>query len=196
MKYFVAHLLSGEVAQYHHKLTRELSERFRTVPIHEKVAPHITVKIPFEANDYEIAQVAERLALFTEQHQSEPLLFEGFGRFGFKTAYVDVVKSHRSVQLVRSCVADLNQFSWMQQVHHEGNKLHASVARFMKYKQFRRVWRYLKTEQPHFKERLDSLAILKKEPGQKAWSVHKEFALKLPEEQVAQHAFAVPAVSS
>ena len=96
---------------------------------------------------------------------------------------MNVVKSRGAVLLVRDCISDLNTLSWMQQVTHEGNKLHASVARFMKYRQFRRVWRHLKNEHPHYKERLDSIAILKKQHGQRAWSMHKEFDLYVPESQ-------------
>jgi len=180
MKYFVAHLLSGDVAQYHTTLTQELSHRFRATPIHEKVAPHITVKIPFEANEYELLQVEHVLAHFTSTRHAPPMTLEGFGRFGFKTVYLDVVKSHEAVHMVRDCVNELNQLKWMQQVHHEGNKLHASVARFLTYKQFRRIWREVKHERPHFKERLDSLAILKKPHGEKKWHVHRNFNFATP----------------
>lgn len=178
MKYFIAHLLKGDAAKYHRALTHELSSAFHTAPLHEKVAPHITVKIPFEANDYEIAQVESRLRDFTRRIPAPHYTLQGFGRFGHKTVYLDVVKSRDAVLMVRDCVRDLNELPWMQQVHHEGNKLHASVARFMTYKQFRRVWRHVKTERPHYKAHLDSLAILKKEAGDKMWHVHREFAFE------------------
>lgn len=185
-KYFVAHLLSGEVASYHRTLTRELAERYQVTALHKKVDPHVTIKIPFYANSYEIAQVEEVLHRFSETTEPTPLTFDRFGRFGFKTVYLDVVKSQRAVELVRSCVAELNTLPWMQRIPHEGNKLHASVARFMTYKQFRRVWRHVKTEPAHFKHQFGSIAILKKDASQNMWNVHRTFALALTSPIVAE----------
>jgi len=192
MKYFVAHLLEGEVAEYHRELTLELSRSFNTYPIHEKVSPHITVKIPFEANGYEIARVEDTLERFAEAHAPEPMIMEGFGRFGFKTIYLDVVKSRAAANVVRECVEELNALEWMQRVRHEGNKLHVSVARFLTYTQFKRVWRNLKHERPRFKHTLDSLVILRKEAGARTWSVHREFSLTAP----AMSREAIPVSSS
>jgi len=175
MKYFIAHLLQGDVAEYHTNLTKILSERYHTTALHKKVQSHLTVKIPFEANSYELAQVENRLELFASKAHAVPLTFERFGRFGFKTVYLDVVKSNLAVELVRSCVSDMNAFPWMQRVTHEGNKLHASVARFMTYKQFRRVWRHVKNEPAYFKTTLGSLALLKKETPHVPWVLHREF---------------------
>lgn len=177
MKYFVAHLLSGDAAEYHRAVTGELSERFKNTPLHEKVAPHITIKIPFEANAYEVVALEEALARFAASRKPEPVRLEGFGRFGFRTVYLDVVKSHGAVTMVRDCVAELNRFAWMQRVDHEGNKLHASVARFLTYKKFRKVWRHLKDERPSFTGTLDTFTMLKKEEGARIWQVHRTFTL-------------------
>lgn len=177
MKYSVVHLLSGDAARYHRTLTGELSARFKIAPLHERVAPHITAKPPFEANDYEIQQVEECLRKFTASRSSEALALKGFGRFGFKTAYLNVVKSRRAVELVRECISSLNKLSWMSPIDREGHKLHTSVARYMNYRQFRRVWRFLRTKRPCFATHLDSLAILKKERTNRAWTVYREFEL-------------------
>lgn len=176
-KYFVAHLLKGDAYWYHRCLTQALSERFPIVPVHEKAPPHITVKIPFEATSTELAGVEHLLQHFSEQYSKQTLTLGGFGRFGRRTIYLDAQHSEGSVALVRACVETLNELPWIQTVPHEGNKLHASVARFLKPKQFRRIWRLLKSEHPHFKEELDSLAILKKVPGESGWQMHREFML-------------------
>ena len=66
-KYFIAHLLRGNAAAYHSRLTRFLSTQFNTVPLHEKVAPHITVKIPFEATATELAGLEHVLQGFADR---------------------------------------------------------------------------------------------------------------------------------
>lgn len=177
MKYFVAHLLKKDAAHYHRYLTRTLAERFRTVPLHTRVDPHLTIKTPFEANGREIAEVEALLASFSTARAPEPFTIEGFGRFGFRTVYLDVVKSRCAVHMIRDCVSRLDGLPWIQKVGHEGNKLHSSVARFMTHKQFRRVWRFVQREHPFFEEMLDSLAILKKETPASAWTLHREFSL-------------------
>lgn len=182
MKYFIAHLLTGDVARYHREITHTLSERFHTTALYKKVQSHLTVKIPFEANPFELAQVEDRLASLAASRDSVPLTFEGFGRFGFKTVYLDVTKSQRAVELVRETVNTMNELPWMQRIPHEGNKLHASVARFMTYKKFRRVWRHLRHERAYFESSLDSFAILKKEAPEHPWVVHRTFALGAPAE--------------
>ncbi len=180
MKYFIAHLLTGDVAEYHRSLTQTLSERFHVAPLHKKVQSHLTVKIPFHANPFELAQVEARLEELASTRSAAPLTFEGFGRFGFKTVYLDVTKSQRAVEVVRETVNYINELPWMQRAPLEGNKLHASVARFMTYKKFRRVWRHVREERPRFESSLDSLAILKKESAESPWSLYRSFPLQEP----------------
>ena len=169
-KYFVAYLLTGGAKTYHEGLTRALSKRYRIFPLHEKVVPHITVKPPFEADEEGIAEVERVLRSFAHGVTATPLSFSGFGRFGFKTAYIDTKGSPQAVELVRSLIKTLNDnISWLPRFPLEGNKLHASIARFMDRVQSRRVARYLAHEKARFEASLDNIAILRKE-GQ-AWKV-------------------------
>lgn len=173
-------MLSGDTARYHQRLTQYLTHRFNTTPLHEKVAPHITVKIPFEANATECAGVEHVLQGFVETHYAQPLTVRGFGRFGHRTVYLNAQEQRGAVQLVRDCVTALNALPWMQQVPHEGNTLHASVARFLTRKQFRRIWRHVAREAPHFEATFDSIALLKKVPGERTWQTHRTFRFVAP----------------
>lgn len=177
-KYFVAYLLEGGARQYHLSLTKELSDRFYITPLHERVDPHITIK-NFEANSYEIAGVESVLERLARTAEPVPLTLEGFGRFGYKTFFLDVQKSRRATLFARECIGELNQLSWIRPQSHEGEKLHSSVARFLRAKQSRRIWRVLnRKETPHFKMHLNTITILKK-PG-KRWELHREFVLGRP----------------
>lgn len=163
-KYFVAHLLTGNVKRYHGALTRELSKRFRIFPLHERVEPHITIKAPFEADEDGIAEVERVLRAFAHSQTVVPFTVRGFGRFGFRTVYLDVDRGSRAVLLVRRAIQELNAaIPWMTKAPLEGNKLHASVARFMDRVQSRRVLRFLKPYTPQFETVLDNITILKKE---------------------------------
>lgn len=163
MKYFVAHLLSGEAQRYHERLTRELSHRFDIVPLHERVPPHLTIKIPFEANTEQIEELERVLRSFARTHEARELTLKGFGHFGFRTVYLDVASGDPSVQIARECLKTLrDHVPWLSHGPLEGNKLHASVARFLTRKQFARIWRMLKIAHPHFTTLFDNIAILKK----------------------------------
>ena len=179
MKYFVAYLLSGDAKRYHEQVTRELSKRFGIVPLHKKAPPHVTLKIPFETDERGIAEVHEVLRVFAKGRSAPPLSFSGFGRFGFKTVYLNAPKSPESVTLARECVSFLNgNILWLPRQAREGNKLHASVARFLTRKQFRRVWRTLRGAARSFETHFNNITILIKKDT--VWKVHSIVPLTLP----------------
>lgn len=176
MKYFVAHLLTGDARHYHERLTRELSDRFRIAPLHARVPPHVTIKIPFEADAEEIRHIERTLRAFAGTRTATELILKGFGHFGFRTIYLDAYKSADSVTLVRECLRSLREgVPWLPFGPLEGNKLHASVARFLSRGQFKRVWKLLDGVHPHFPSSLDNIAIMKKEGPR--WVVHTTITL-------------------
>lgn len=170
MKYFVAHLLSGDAKAYHASLTRELAAKHRIIPLHDRIPPHITVKPPFETDEAGIKEVERVLRSFARGEHAVPLSIDGFGRFGFRTIYMDVYKSTEVVSLVRRAIQALNSnIPWMTTSPLEGNKLHASVARFLDRRKFRRIWRELRILRPSFESVFDTIAILKKEGS--SWGI-------------------------
>lgn len=176
MKYLIAHLLSGEAKAGHARIADELALRFKALPLRERIPPHITVKPPFETDESGIEEVERILRAFARHERAAPICIRGFGRFGFKTIYLDVVKSPEAAALARRALATLAaNLPWLPRYPHEGNKLHASVARFLTRRQFRRIWRSVKDIQPEFSFLFDSVAILKQEG--KVWKVHALIAL-------------------
>ncbi|MES2014632.1 MAG: 2'-5' RNA ligase family protein [Patescibacteria group bacterium] len=177
MRYFVAHLLSGDAKNYHENLTRELASKYRIIPLHERMPPHLTIKPPFETDDAGIAEVERTLRAFLHHERAVALTIQGFGRFGFRTIYMDVHKSTEAVSFVRRAIEVLNtHIPWMPAYPLEGNKLHASVARFLNRRQFRRIWRELRTLRPQFETLLDTIVILKKED--RVWRIHATVPLR------------------
>jgi 2'-5' RNA ligase len=171
MKYFIAHLLSGEAKKYHEALTRALANRYNIIPLHERVPPHLTVKVPFDADESQIRDVERVLRSFARTRHAATLTFSGFGHFGFRTIYLDIVKSAEATDFLREAIRTLHDnIAWLPRPPLEGNKLHASVARFLTRRQFRRIWRPLLATRPRFTVLFDNLAILKRED--KAWKVH------------------------
>jgi len=181
LKYLIAHLLSGDAKTCHTRIARELSTRFNVPPLYERIPPHVTVKPPFEADDAGIEEVERVLRAFAKSERAAPYTIRGFGRFGFRTVYMDIIKSPETVLLARRALSTLNaNLPWLARYPHEGNKLHASVARFLDRRQFRRIWRTLKGVRPEFSLSFDNLAILKQEG--RVWKVHTLVSLRSSEE--------------
>ncbi len=177
MKYFVAHLLTGDARAYHEGLTRDLAARFRVVPLHKRIPAHLSLKIPFEADEHSIREIEEILADFCMRQAPAPLTYSGFGHFNARTVYLDVEHDSRALNLVHACVEELaTRAPWLPETTRRGTKLHASVARFLGRKQFSRVWGHLHKRKPRFRSAFDNIAILKR--TEERWEVHALMELK------------------
>jgi hypothetical protein len=177
LKYFIAHLLTGDAKAFHEGVTRELSTRFGTLPLHDRLPPHLTVKAPFETDERGIEDIERILRAFASHERAAPFFIRGYGKFGFRTVYLDVPKGSPAIALVRRMLATLSaNASWLPRHPLEGNKLHASVARFLTRRQSRHIWWYFKGTRPSFSLLLDNVAILRKEG--KVWKVHALIPLR------------------
>lgn len=117
-----------------------------------------------------IVKVEKALRSFVRLQTAPEYLVRGFGRFGFKTIYLDVVQSPDAVRLIRDCVAHLNRtVPWLPRAPMEGNKPHLSVARHLDRKTSAKIWKELKHTSPECAGRIDSIAVLKYE--KKKWVV-------------------------
>ena len=150
-------------------------------PLHERVPPHLTIKPPFETDENGILEIERILRAFAVHERAVPLTIRGFGKFGFRTVYLDVPRGTPAVALIRRLLMTLAvNAPWLPRSPLEGNKLHASVARFMTRRQSRHVWRHFKGVRPAFSLSMDTVAILKKEG--KAWNVHALIPLRAVDE--------------
>jgi 2'-5' RNA ligase len=157
--------------------------------LHARIPPHLTLKLPFETDEAGIKEVERALQEFAAKEQAVPFSLRGFGRFGFRTIYLDVGGSSEAVSLARNCIRGLNEaVPWLPRAPLEGNKLHASVARFLNRRQFARIWRYVRDSRPHFASHFDNVAILEKRGS--GWSLRS--FISLPERQALERRTALP----
>ncbi len=171
LKYFIAHLLTGEARAYHEALTQDLHARFRTVQLHRRIPPHLSLKIPFEADEKSIREIEMILADFCFRQSPVPISYSGFGHFNSRTVYLDVEHNRHALSLAHACAQELAaRAPWLPESTRRGTKLHASVARFLGRTQFRRVWGYVHKRKPRFRSSLDNIAILKK--TKERWEIH------------------------
>lgn len=170
MRYFVAHLLSGDAKRYRDRVVRELHRTHHITSPKLSLPAHLTIKPPFECGLMGIVAVEKALRAYARLETAPRYTIDGYGRFGFKTIYLSVEKSPDAVRFVRALIRHINAtVPWLPRTPMEGNKLHASVARHLDRKTASRIWREVGKLRPHFEARIDSLAILKFE--KKKWVV-------------------------
>ncbi len=110
-----------------------------------------------------IVQVEKALRAYVRLQSAPRYRLKGFGRFGFKTIYLDVYRSPEAVAFVRGLVRHLNRaVRWLPRTPQEGNKLHLSVARHLDRKSSARIWSRVKHLDPAFEARMDTVVVLKR----------------------------------
>lgn len=162
MRYFVAHLVSGKAKRYQERLVRVLQHTHKTKVPKRHSPPHITMKPPFECGLMGIVQVEKAIRAYARLNTAPHYTLRGFGRFGFKTIYLEVHRSRAAVSFVRGLVRYLNQeVPWLPRARAEGNTLHLSVARHLDRKTSAKIWRAVKDLKPEFSGRMDTIVVLK-----------------------------------
>ena len=89
MRYFIGNLIRGEAAEYFKATCNDLATRFGVEDVSAIVAPHITVKAPFERN--ELVMLDDVISMITEA-PIIPLSLSKWNRFGTRTIFLDAVQ--------------------------------------------------------------------------------------------------------
>jgi 2'-5' RNA ligase len=172
MKFFIAHIIKGECGNYHEKITRSISERFGTEPLHERLPPHITIVPPFEWYDQRQPMAVMEDALVSVR----PGFFymSSFDHFNTHTIYLSVVPSREMEESVRALKKQFRMF--MREEEQLRNFIaHSSVARNLEPSKFSAIWKFLEGESPDFQCSFDSVSLLLADRG--AWNVVTEIDL-------------------
>lgn len=166
----MAHLVEGPAKRYRDRVTRELHRRYKITSPKLSLPAHLTLKPPFECGLMGIVEVEKALRSFARAQTAPMYHVKGFGRFGFKTIYLDVVKSPDATKFLRDLVRFVNaEVSWLPRTSVEGNKLHLSVARHLDRKTSAKIWKELSRVTVSGVGRMDTISVLKYE--KKKWKV-------------------------
>ncbi|OHA16220.1 MAG: hypothetical protein A2743_04440 [Candidatus Taylorbacteria bacterium RIFCSPHIGHO2_01_FULL_43_47] len=173
MKFFVGHIIEGEAGIYHEKITRTISEKFGTAPIHLKLPPHITIVPPFEWQDER--QVKEALKDAASDSVGGSFNMAGFDHFSTGTIFVAVVPSlsmQNTFQIIN------NRFRIFNDYNMRGRNYipHAAVARFLTGGQFSAIWDFLEDEDPVFRSEFNKVTLFGRMPG--GWEILSEEMLR------------------
>ncbi len=165
MRHIVVHLIRGEAEKYHQNLTKDLTAKFDTFPLHDRIAPHLTFKSWFEMDKKGMTTLYKCLENFVNSHKQSKYSLTGFGNFRKDVIYLDVVPSPEMSQDVPDLMNVLHEIKEMTfDEFDNGTNFHATVAMgALKPFDYEEIRGYLKTiDQPNFNIKFDNIAVLKK----------------------------------
>lgn len=140
--------------------------------------PHITLKSPFDIED--ISSFSEHLSRLASKLSSFAIEIQGFGTFGERVLYLDVLPNKRLDNLHELILNEMNSNFDIPPGEFEGPniKFHISIAGFQKAAHFQAAQQYIGRYQPAFSFPLTELGLFYYlGPGQ-SWIVSQR--VKLP----------------
>lgn len=178
-KYMIVNLIKGEAAYYLKNISDELAHVFMLEEVSRRIAPHLTLKAPFEAR--EIESIAHLLKQFAEKRIATKLMIEGFGSFERRVIYMEIKPSSEAAAFITDLTNELRRSGKIRLGRFdsqatENKRLHATIAYAPTKETHEEIKKYLKDEKAKFDIMLDNIAILEKD-GEKPWKLHSEFAL-------------------
>jgi len=175
-RYFVGHKLNDEeVNEYYETITSKLAEKFGIKNLGARVAPHFTLKSPFESEKMEeLERMLEKLA---KEQKAIPFEIQGFGRFSNdfgNTIYLAVNNNPELDESAQQISDSIRNFGRKKNQTPKPLKLHVSLARYMDENQAQKAWQYLYSVPiSKFNLQFDNIAIFEYFPG--GWKIYREF---------------------
>lgn len=180
-RYFVGHKVSGEAADYYYQVTGELAQKFGIKDLGERVAPHLTLKPPFESA--RIAEFERMLSGIASSHKPIAYVVEGFDVFEKEgkdsTIFLAVAENsglQSAAQDIAKSIADFGDDREMMHVLPAKIRLHISIARYLSQAELSEIMEYLRSRPtPRFDATFDNLTLFKYRPG--GWDTIKVFQI-------------------
>lgn len=174
MKYFIGHLLEGEVGVWHTTLTNTIAEKFNTWKIQEICPSHITIFSEFEADNIEtVSHTIETLLFHTQPGNYSISMFD---HFEDKVVFAKIDPDAKVISLVQKLRENLELIPGVQKDKHLTWKPHATLAFRLSPEKITTIWNYVTTlEKPNFTALFDNITLFRFE--NEKWVVEKKFAI-------------------
>ncbi len=179
MRYMIAYLLRGKPAWRVRQLADELADVFSLEPTSQKIAPHLTLKAPFETtNERNIEELKNLLATFVKNRQPAALAYRGFGQFDRRVVFVYIKPSAEATTLIADLTKELRRLPWLRFSRTDGEKhLHATIAYAERRSQFEDIKKYLADESVELEGAIDNISILCQEKDHRSpWKLFAEYS--------------------
>lgn len=183
MKYFIGYLIQGEAAQWYVKFTKNISDRFDTWKIYEKIPPHITIFQPFDIDNIE--SILNLLNTWSKSQEIRGnIVISGFDRFDDRIIFAKVASNSSISIAVRNLKKQLQAIPKMPEEDYPRWHPHVTLADRLDSEKIVAIWKYISIlEVPNFILPFNNIALFSYS-GDKVWQVDKLFTLKLADRDV------------
>ncbi|KKS84901.1 MAG: hypothetical protein UV60_C0013G0018 [Parcubacteria group bacterium GW2011_GWA2_43_11] len=177
MKYFIGHLIEGEAANWHESIARDISDKFDTWKLHEKIPPHITIFYPFSKED--ISSLVNFLQNWVAK-RNVPGEFSilDFGHFEDRVVFAKIDVPHPIKNIVVQLQDELQKFPDMPHEEFPNWHPHATLANRLSSQEIDQIWTYVQTlKKPNFSLPFNNVTLFRFE-GDMKWVVERTFRFK------------------
>lgn len=176
-KYFIGHLIKGELRKFHESLTSEISKKFNVNDVSKRIMPHITFKAPFEIENIRI--VEEIIEEEIKKMNKVKYKINSFSSFNKKVIFLDGDFPSEMKSLAKELQKRLGKVEEITLSRHEGGeeiRFHLTVC-YAKAGLFEKMIDHLKKKRiKEFEEDMDNIAIFKKEKT--GWVIQQIYNLQ------------------
>ena len=172
----IAYLLSGNVKEYQLHLMKRISKEFGLDNPSDRIAPHLTLKSPFEAED--ISKLEIILEDFCNENSKQDILMKGTGNFDNRVFYLNAELSDGAKKLFLDFLKGISKLEYVPLNNYDQrtDNFHSTIVYPKPNTNITKLRSFLAALNPMFKTKIDNIYILKKIRG--IWRVHKRFELK------------------
>ncbi len=177
MRYCIVYVAQQEAVQkYFNDITATLSDKFGIANLSKRVPPHLTLKYPFESDDFTSIEKAVENAVVGKS--PFPISIDGFSRFpnSTNTIFMDIRISENNLSAVKKIITDLGEFDEDRKFDIDDHKPHMSIVRKLEPQVFNLVWDYVtKLPKPYIDLTFENVTILVREGD--VWNIKKMFRI-------------------
>lgn len=175
-RWFIALMAPPEVEDYANTIIQQLSDRYRTRTSNSP--PHITLQAPFLMRLEQSDTLVESLKIFAQHHVSIPIQLSGFGHFGKRVIFIDVLQNPELMTLQSALAQHLHLELGIidPKAHFRSFTPHMTVAsRRLTPKTFDQAWEELSQQSVSFQYWCDRITVLLYDSNQ--WNIHQHIEL-------------------
>lgn len=173
---FIGYLITGEAADWHISLSKNISEKFNTWKIYEKIPPHITIFQPFDTKDINFIKNFLRNWVKNKGVQGNFVLFD-FDRFDDRVIFAKVDADKEIKEAVEELRKEIKKIPNMPEGDFPVWHPHATLINRLPPPEIEKIWNYLKeVEKPNFTLPFDNVTLFKF-VGDRKWGIEESFKI-------------------
>ena len=177
MRYFIGYLIKGEAAEWHEKIAKQISDKFNTWKIYEKIPPHITIFYPEGVED--ITDIRNFIENWVENNRvSGNLYINGFDYFGDKVVFAKIEADEMVFRSVESLREGIRNIAHIENESFPNWHPHSTLINKISPEEINKVWEYTSLlNKPNFALPFDNVTIFRYTDDKK-WVVDESFELR------------------